>query len=52
VPEIDPTGQRMFLIDNTVADLFYQSDYYYAAFQDKFRAYYQGIDETLDKYQE
>jgi hypothetical protein len=51
VPEIDPTGQRIFLIDHTVADLFYQSDYYYAAFQDEFLAYYKGIREILDKYQ-
>jgi len=51
VPEIDPTGQRVFLIDHTVADLFFQSDYYYAAFQDEFLAYYKGIREILDKYQ-
>jgi len=47
VPELDPSGERIFLIDDTVADLYFQSDFYYEAFQEKFRAYYQGIHDIL-----
>jgi len=47
MPELDPSGERIFLICDRVADLFYQSDFYYEAFQERFRAYYDGIREIL-----
>jgi len=47
VPQLDPSGERIFLIDDSVADLFFQSDFYYEAFQEKFRAYYDALEEAL-----
>ena len=47
IPVLDPTQERIFLVDQTVAEYFYQSDYYYEAFQEKLRAYYEGIQKIL-----
>lgn len=49
IPQLDPSGERVFLIDAAVADYFFQSDFYYAAFLDRFRSYYEGIQEFLDQ---
>jgi hypothetical protein len=43
VPQIDPGDDRVMLMDYSVADLFYQSDFYYEVFQNKFRTYYEAI---------
>lgn len=52
VPQIDPAGDRVMLMDYTVADLFYQSDFYYEIFQGKFRTYYEAIRQFLAEHEE
>jgi Flp pilus assembly secretin CpaC len=45
IPELDPSGERIFLIDDKTADLFFESDFYYEVFQDKFVKYYRALQE-------
>jgi len=47
MPDMDPTGDRFFLIDGPTAEYFFLSDFYYDAFQDEFRRYYEGIRDVL-----
>ena len=49
MPELDPSGERIFLIEYDVADYFFQSDFYYETFQDIFRNSYEGIRDVLER---
>lgn len=49
MPELDPGGERHFLIEFDVADYFFQSDFYYETFQDIFRHSYEGIRDVLER---
>ena len=49
LPGLDPSGERVFLVDYDVADYFFQSDFYYEVFQDTFRSYFDGVREVLDR---
>ena len=52
VPQIDPGDDRVMLVDYSVANLFYMSDFYYEVFQNKFRTYYEAIRRHLREHEE
>jgi len=47
IPAIREKNERIFLIDHTVSEYHYLSEFYYAAFQNKLRTYYEGIQRVL-----
>ncbi|MGD2173796.1 MAG: type II and III secretion system protein [Candidatus Brocadiaceae bacterium] len=47
IPELGGEDERVFLVDHHVAELFFKSDYYYAALKDKLEKGYQLMDEAL-----
>jgi len=49
IPQIRRENERVFLIDHLVATYFYMSDFYYEAFQNMLRNYYDGIQNVLQQ---
>jgi Flp pilus assembly secretin CpaC len=49
IPEFDRSLERMFLVDQTVAEVFFKSDYYYPALKARLEGGYKVLDEALRK---
>ncbi|MBS3764488.1 MAG: type II and III secretion system protein, partial [Planctomycetes bacterium] len=47
LPQINPDGDRIFLVDHNVSRYHYYTDFYYAAFQNKLRNYYERMREIF-----
>ena len=49
IPEVLREDDRIFLVDHTVSQYFYLSDFYYAAFRNTLETYFDGILEVLSR---